>query len=685
MKRIISFLVLLFIVLQLPLVGLAEDETEIDKSTLMPIFSIEKGQIPSGDAGKIMTLSFNLKNTGYQAKNVVITPILEAGSPFTINELTASQTIPTINRNSTHNVQIKLSIAAGALPGNYPIKLEIKYTNVYGYPGEYSETLYVRVSSKSTPPKLVVNKVTISPEVIYPGEEAKINILVQNRGSNEARDIKVALEGLSNEGFYIPSATNVRHMNRMAGNGVSSVTYHIRANENIRIGSHELTISFSYKDSQNKTMEEVQNIYLNVVEERKSGSNIVIENLDYPSHGVMPKEDFELKFDLINTGEMDASNIVVKAESSDPALVPKSTSIKKIDHIKPNERKGLSFLFSPREEAETRNYPINITIEYEDELNKGSENKYILTQYVGAYVEKEEEIKGKPKLIIDRYSFEPNIVKAGENFTMNLSFYNTNSEKTVRNIKIFLTADEKIDPTGASSGGSVFTPVNSSNTFYIDSIPPKGRVEKNITLFTVPDAQAKTYTITANFEYEDTEGQEYTATELIGVPVVQQSKLDIGEINLPPEAFVGEPVPIYVEFYNTGKVTLYNLMVKLEGDFQTENGSYYVGNFESGRSEYFDGSIIPLEPGELTGELVFTYEDSAGESIEIRKEFTLNVMEPMPMEEFPHDMPPMEEVGGTGRILKSKVFWILLILIAGGITGFIFYRKKKKKGMALDE
>ncbi len=92
-----------------------------------------------------------------------------------------------------------------------------------------------------------------------------------------------------------------------------------------------------------------------------------------------------------------------------------------------------------------------------------------------------------------------------------------------------------------------------------------------------------------------------------------------------------------------------------------------------------------MEPGELTGELVFTYEDSAGESIEIRKEFTLNVMEPMPMEEFPHDMPPMEEVGGTGRILKSKVFWILLILIAGGITGFIFYRKKKKKGMALDE
>ena len=44
----------------------------------------------------------------------------------------------------------------------------------------------------------------------------------------------------------------------------------------------------------------------------------------------------------------------------------------------------------------------------------------------------------------------------------------------------------------AIAGGSVFTPVDSSNTFYIDNIPPKGRVEKKITMFTVPDAN-KTY------------------------------------------------------------------------------------------------------------------------------------------------------------------------------------------------
>jgi hypothetical protein len=53
-------------------------------------------------------------------------------------------------------------------------------------------------------------------------------------------------------------------------------------------------------------------------------------------------------------------------------------------------------------------------------------------------------------------------------------------------------------------------------------------------MFTVPDASRQRHILlTANFEYEDSksEANPFTATELIGVPVVQQSKLDAGEVN----------------------------------------------------------------------------------------------------------------------------------------------------------
>lgn len=207
-------------------------------------------------------------------------------------------------------------------------------------------------------------------------------------------------------------------------------------------------------------------------------------------------------------------------------------------------------------------------------------------------------------------------------------------------------------------------------------------------MFTVPDAQAKTYTLTANFEYEDNKGEAYTATELIGIPVIQQSRLETGELGVYPEAFIGQPAPVSIEFFNTGKVTLYNMMVKLEGDFQTENGSYYIGNFVSGSSEYFEGMVMPFEPGELTGDVVFTYEDSTGQEQEIRKPFTLNVMDAPPMPEFPgEEFPPMDQDGGGlfSRMLKSPWLWGILVLI-GGIIGFRVYRKKKKeKEFALDE
>ena len=116
-----------------------------------------------------------------------------------------------------------------------------------------------------------------------------------------------------------------------------------------------------------------------------------------------------------------------------------------------------------------------------------------------------------------------------------------------------------------------------------------------------------------------------------------------------------------------------------------ENANYYVGNFESGGTEYFEGMVIPEEPGELTGAIVFTYEDSTGEIVEHREEFTLNVMDAMPMDEFPDDMPMEDEPRGIKKLLKSKGFWITIVLIAGGAGGFIFYKKKKKKGMAIDE
>lgn len=678
MKRFLS-LILIFILLltSLPMAAWAEKYPQ-------PTIVVEDMNIPTIDPGKKKTITLNLKAIGNSAYDVVVTP--EFTEPITSDNFTTRISLGNININKTVPLKLEIKASQDALPANYPIKLNFSYSYYNGdkiVPAVQTESaiVYVRVSDRSSTPKLLITEANTNPKVILPGQDFRLNILYQNKGTMDANDLKVRIEGLSSSGFYITSGSDLRYVNRARGGAISSLNYDLKAAQNIASGTHELEVVFEHSGQVER-----QKIYL-VVGGSEASPNLIMENLEYPTSGLGPNKDFVINFDLINDGALAAKNIIVKAESTDPAILPRTNNIVNLGTINAGESKNVSFSFFATEDAENRNYPIQISVEYEDELNK--DEKYTLNQYVGMYVEEGPDagMGGKPKLIIDKYSFEPQLVKAGENFKMNLSFYNTNSSKTVKNIKIFLTA-EPGSTTDGSGGGSAFTPVESSNTFYIDSIPPKGRVEKTITMFVVPDAIAKTHTITANFEYEDSEGNELKDIELIGVPVVQQSKLDTGEVGVFPEAYVGESTPVSIEFYNTGKVTLYNLMVKLEGDFQTESGQYYVGNFESGSSDYFEGYVIPAQAGPLEGQIVFTYEDSTGQIQEVRKDFSLNVME-MPVFEDPWEgeMPPMvEKPTGIGGFLKSKGWIIAALIIALGIT--FFYRRKKKlkeEELTLDE
>ncbi|NMA85220.1 MAG: S-layer protein, partial [Epulopiscium sp.] len=352
-----------------------------------------------------------------------------------------------------------------------------------------------------------------------------------------------------------------------------------------------------------------------------------------------------------------------------------------------------NFIMTPSREAATQNYPIEITVTYQDEeVVDGKRETHTVNQYVGVYVvnpkkdaEEEETSKTVPKIIIDEYTLEPGIVKAGENFKLTTTFLNTSSQKSVQNVKISLVVVETSEKTG-----TVFTPVQSSNTFYIDHIAPKQKATKEIMLYTIPDAQAKTYTITVKFNYEDEKGEVFSEEDLIGIPVVQPSRIELGQIQFQGEAMEGQPLGVYVELYNTGKVMLNNLMIRMESeDFDITDSNLFVGNFQQGATEYYDRAmIIPRQPGKATGKLILTYEDPTGEELIKEEEFSIEVMEMFipPMDEE-WDM-PMEEPKASlvKRIFTNKYLWMGLIL-AGFITAGLIVRKRRKvqEGLDLDE
>lgn len=320
------------------------------------------------------------------------------------------------------------------------------------------------------------------------------------------------------------------------------------------------------------------------------------------------------------------------------------------------------------------------------QLNKNN-SKDTITDKTGGNVGQDGQLMGsqianKPKLIISNYKLSPEMPKAGDEFQMDLTFYNTNDKKSVRNIKITLNGQEQSQTaTGVQTSGSVFSPVNSSNTFYIPVISAKKTVGKTIKLKTVPNAQAQNYTISVQFEYEDYNGNEFTATEIIGVPVVQKSEILFSDVKI-PEATADLPIPIELEFYNTGKDMLSTFMITIEGEgFEKLSSRYFVGNFQPGSSDRFTGEIIAKKSGKISGNVVVTYEDSTGEKHEHKIPFEKEI-ESSKTEEIVDSNISRDSQKNPKSILDYIPYVGVAILIL--ILGYVVYRKKKNKKQEKD-
>ena len=203
-------------------------------------------------------------------------------------------------------------------------------------------------------------------------------------------------------------------------------------------------------------------------------------------------------------------------------LLPVTQNLVIVSKLAPNESKTLSFKFQPSPDAQRGSVPIVIKVESAD----GSGSNGMISQAVSVFVNADSSVsdpsKNVPKIIVESYAYEPQQVKAGERFTLMMSFQNTHSSKTIRNIKGSFNVEEKSNETG-----NVFTPVDSSNTFFIEEIKPKDIYDWTLNLYTIPDALSKTYTVIISFDYEDEQGNPYTAQEIIGIPVYQPSRFEV--------------------------------------------------------------------------------------------------------------------------------------------------------------
>jgi hypothetical protein len=548
----------------------------------------------------------------------------------------------------------------------------MSYTNSNDSSFSSSDTLYLKMKGFDNEPSFKLDSMKLSPESMSPGSSANLSGKIVNNGEQDMQDVDVSLSNLETDKISLSGGFSSKHYSSIPAGASVDFAFSLVASADMAAGNYPVNIKLKFEDEFGKSIEKELPYYVNVGGIAGQKSQLEIRNMKEPGGVYDVNENFTVSFDLYNSGKVAAKSIVVTAAGVDTAaVVPKSASVKTIAELAPGATTSLSFTFAGTAASKTQNYAIQFTTEY----TSGGSAVSSFKQFAGVNVnnpDSDEENASKPKLIVSNYECDPLIVMAGQEFNLNMEVLNTHSTKGVKNIKMFLTLAEETSSDSEKSG-NVFTPVESSNTFYFDEIGPKATVQKQLRLYVVPDAQPKTYTLTVNFEYEDATGKEFTATELLGINVKQVTALQMDDFAIPDAVEMYSPVTVSFGYYNTGKVTLSNVMVKVVGDVECQNKNTYIGNLESGASEYFESSFTPTSSGEVPVSIVVSYEDASGEVMEETRDFTLNVMEPM----MPEDMEGEEAEQPPMDMKKAMISIALLALLAMGL--FVFVKRQKQE------
>lgn len=487
------------------------------------------------------------------------------------------------------------------------------------------------------------------------------------------------------------------------GYGYASYTFDVSpkitifADTTVPTGRYPVTLTInSYDEYGNSKKTDTVTIYIQV-ESNVRRDNIFISNFHISSSQVKTGDVFNVSVDVTNASGMDIKSARITLEGLDGSRFAMNSGLPTMPFTLKNNKTGqLSFTLVGCDGISSIREVIPVKLEYyvdpdkTDSLVSVSQNITIPCKPDEDKEDggKDEEEVFAPNIIIEKYDFGGEYVTGGKTFTLNISPNNTSNTAIIKNLKITIQG-----AAGTGENGIAYSPANSSNSFFFETLSPKQTVDISLDMLAKADAKPDSYPIEVTYEYEYAQGKKTgkvtNVSETITVPLRQEDRFVISSSSVQQECYVNEPCGVYLTMINKGKSAVYNVSVKVEGEgFEVDSEEFYIGNVESGTEEYFDTQITPSADGELSGKIIITYEDGNGSSKELVQDFTStaidfsNQFDDMPMD----DMPVYEEEpAGMSIGIKLLIAGAVAAVIAVVVIIIVRVRIKRKKQKMMED
>lgn len=333
-------------------------------------------------AGTSFALNMQLENIGEQtAKDIKVSIAKGTGLDTGIIEDYEGQILEVANLDTKGKatVELPLLITKSATEGLKELTVQATYTNSEGTSITAVTKVYLMIVAEKKPTDELKNDLRLDNVVQSPanplvGETVTITFSITNKGNNKATDIRVSGEGLSSSGFEPVSPDPYKSVGDLEPNAKAQVTMKFKVGTGISEGSNQLDILCDYKDADGKAQKATGNFYiLNVMNDSNSKPKLIINNFNVSSEELRAGSEFELSIDLKNTHMSKAAkNIKITVSQKDEIFsVTEGSNIFFINRIAPGEVSTIKIPMKVKNEAVTKSYDINLTMEYEyDNMSK---------------------------------------------------------------------------------------------------------------------------------------------------------------------------------------------------------------------------------------------------------------------------------------------------------------------------
>lgn len=550
----------------------------------------------------------------------------------------------------------------------------------------------------------------------YNGKDVQVRITIKNIGDTGATNVSVRpIIKVGTDSPFEPRNTGISTIRYINAGGTSSAVFTFGVKEKAITGYYSVDFEVIYYDdndevsvSHTKTL--TSYVFIEGLDESETSKeadiNISLRNSPTPATSSF---NCPLKFDLYlnNFGSSDAYSVSItptlSAATKDyPFEIEQATyeiALKSPllgTKSQPDEaarNQVVHYSMNVRNDVTTGYYPVVFKIVAKDEngkeykteqtvfFNINGNPKYEETTTETTTQEETSTKVSVPRLIITGYETNLETVNAGSNFLLTVHVQNTSTVSPVSNVKFTLSAAD-----------DAFLPISGSSTLFVNRIGIGQVVDLSVEMAANASLEAKSYPLTLEAEYEDNKLNAYTAKENISIPVSQEIRMSIGEIEVMPSSLeVGNQANVMFPVNNMGKSKIYNVTITFEGDTVT-GGETFKGNIDSGETANVDVMVTAAAAtmDDPTVYAVVTYEDDKGKQYNMKKSFELYVSEPYIPEEIDwgnlpviDDFPIEPERSMPKWVIPAGVVALVVVIVA--VVVVVKKKRKKEEGMEEDE